>query len=112
MTAELSDCIKGYDEKIEKLASEKYGHTALLRHGRRPSLSPFVEESFSFRTISAPTLPRLQTAHEKIRRLGGFSRLRRKLDDLPKLQLRKPFAVLWKILWNVKLNYFCHNHSP
>src|SRR5205807_2945438 len=24
MTAELSDCIKGYDEKIEKLASEKY----------------------------------------------------------------------------------------
>jgi len=31
MTAELSDCIKGYDEKIEKLASEKYGHTALLR---------------------------------------------------------------------------------
>jgi transposase len=31
MTAALSDCIKGYDEKIEKLASEKYGHTALLR---------------------------------------------------------------------------------
>ncbi len=31
MTAELSDCIKGYDEKIEKLASGKYGHTALLR---------------------------------------------------------------------------------
>jgi len=31
MTAELSDCIKAYDEKIEKLASEKYGHTALLR---------------------------------------------------------------------------------
>src|SRR5256885_5831283 len=34
MTAELSDCIKGYDEKIEKLASEKYGHTALLRQGK------------------------------------------------------------------------------
>jgi len=31
MTAALSDCIEGYDEKIEKLASEKYGHTALLR---------------------------------------------------------------------------------
>jgi transposase len=31
MTAALSDCIVGYDEKIEKLASEKYGHTALLR---------------------------------------------------------------------------------
>jgi len=31
MTAALSDCINGYDEKIEKLASEKYGHTALLR---------------------------------------------------------------------------------
>ena len=31
MTAALSDCIQGYDEKIEKLASEKYGHTALLR---------------------------------------------------------------------------------
>jgi transposase len=31
MTAALSDCIHGYDEKIEKLASEKYGHTALLR---------------------------------------------------------------------------------
>ena len=31
MTAELSDCIKGYDEKIEELASGKYGHTALLR---------------------------------------------------------------------------------
>jgi transposase len=31
MTAALSDCIQQYDEKIEKLASEKYGHTALLR---------------------------------------------------------------------------------
>jgi len=31
MTAALSDYINGYDEKIEKLASEKYGHTALLR---------------------------------------------------------------------------------
>ena len=31
MTAALTDDIKGYDEKIEKLASEKYGHTALLR---------------------------------------------------------------------------------
>jgi transposase len=31
MTAALSDCIQEYDEKIEKLASEKYGHTALLR---------------------------------------------------------------------------------
>jgi transposase len=31
LTAALSDGIRGYDEKIEKLASEKYGHTALLR---------------------------------------------------------------------------------
>jgi transposase len=31
MTAALSDCIQGYDKKIEKLGSEKYGHTALLR---------------------------------------------------------------------------------
>jgi transposase len=31
MTAALSDGIQGYDEKIEKLAKEKYGHTALLR---------------------------------------------------------------------------------
>jgi transposase len=31
MTGIVSDCIKEYDEKIEKLASEKYGHTALLR---------------------------------------------------------------------------------
>jgi len=31
MTAALSDSIQGYDEKIEELASEKYGHTTLLR---------------------------------------------------------------------------------
>ncbi|MCU1297669.1 MAG: family transposase [Acidobacteriaceae bacterium] len=31
MTGIVSDCIKQYDEKMEKLASEKYGHTALLR---------------------------------------------------------------------------------
>jgi len=31
MTAALSDCIQEYDEKIEKLGREKYGHTALLR---------------------------------------------------------------------------------
>jgi len=31
MTAALSDCIQGYDKKIEKLGGEKYGHTALLR---------------------------------------------------------------------------------
>jgi transposase len=31
MTAALSDCIQGYDKKIEKLGSEKCGHTALLR---------------------------------------------------------------------------------
>ena len=27
----LSDCIKIYDERIEKLATEKYAHTSLLR---------------------------------------------------------------------------------
>ena len=27
----LSDCINGYDQKIEELASKKYGHTKLLR---------------------------------------------------------------------------------
>jgi transposase len=31
MTGALSECIQGYDKKIEKLGSEKYGHTALLR---------------------------------------------------------------------------------
>ena len=31
MAAALSDCIQGYDEKIEKLGRERYGHTALLR---------------------------------------------------------------------------------
>lgn len=31
MAAALSDSIQGYDEKIEKLGREKYGHTALLR---------------------------------------------------------------------------------
>jgi transposase len=31
MAAALSDCIQEYDEKIEKLGREKYGHTALLR---------------------------------------------------------------------------------
>jgi transposase len=31
MTGIVSDCIKEYDQKIEKLASEKYGHTAILR---------------------------------------------------------------------------------
>jgi transposase len=31
MAAALSDCIQRYDEKIEKLGREKYGHTALLR---------------------------------------------------------------------------------
>jgi transposase len=27
----LSDCIKTYDQKVEQLSTEKYGHTALLR---------------------------------------------------------------------------------
>jgi transposase len=31
LTAALSNCITGYDEEIEKLAREKYGHTTLLR---------------------------------------------------------------------------------
>jgi transposase len=31
MAAALSDCIQRYDEKIEKLGREKYGHAALLR---------------------------------------------------------------------------------
>jgi transposase len=31
MTGALSEGIEGYDKKIEKLGSEKYGHTALLR---------------------------------------------------------------------------------
>jgi transposase len=31
MAAALSNCIQGYDEKIDKLGREKYGHTALLR---------------------------------------------------------------------------------
>jgi transposase len=31
LVAALSDSIKGYDEKIEKLGREKYGHTGLVR---------------------------------------------------------------------------------
>src|SRR5215472_11320919 len=31
LTEELSDCIKAYDERIEKLGREKYEHTELLR---------------------------------------------------------------------------------
>ena len=31
LVAALSDSIQGYDEKIEKLGSDKYGHTALVR---------------------------------------------------------------------------------
>ena len=31
LTDEMSACIKAYDRKIEELASEKYGHTKLLR---------------------------------------------------------------------------------
>jgi len=31
LTEALSDCIRAYDERIEKLASEKYKHTELLR---------------------------------------------------------------------------------
>ena len=31
LAEELSDCIKDYDERIEKLGREKYGHTELLR---------------------------------------------------------------------------------
>jgi len=31
MAAALSDSIQGYEERIEKLGREKYGHTALLR---------------------------------------------------------------------------------
>ncbi len=46
MTAELSDCIKGYDEKIEKLASEKYGHTVKSRDvGPYLGLVPKQEDS-------------------------------------------------------------------
>jgi transposase len=38
----LSDCIKVYDERIEKLATEKYAHTSLLRQvkGVGPLTSP------------------------------------------------------------------------
>jgi transposase len=31
LASALSDCIKSYDQKIEELGSEKYGHTKLLR---------------------------------------------------------------------------------
>jgi hypothetical protein len=31
LAAALSDCIQRYDEKIEKLGREKYGHTAQLQ---------------------------------------------------------------------------------
>jgi transposase len=34
MAAALSECIQGYDEKIEELGREKYGHTALLRQAK------------------------------------------------------------------------------
>lgn len=30
----LSDCIQSYDQKMEELGSEKYGHTKLLRQGK------------------------------------------------------------------------------
>ena len=31
LAAALSDCIQGYDQRIEELASKKHGHTELLR---------------------------------------------------------------------------------
>ena len=42
----LSDCIQSYDQKIEELGSEKYGHTKLLRQVkgwvRSPRLPTFL----------------------------------------------------------------------
>jgi hypothetical protein len=61
--AALSDGIQGYDEKIEKLAGEKCGHTALLRQGGadhsaglRMDLgeSRAIREESRCRTVSPP----------------------------------------------------------
>jgi transposase len=44
MAAALSDCIQGYDEKIEKSGREKYGHTASLRQGK--GVGPITSQAY------------------------------------------------------------------
>ena len=46
MAAARSDCIQGYEEKIEKLGHEKYEHTALLRQMK--GVGPFTSLAYTY----------------------------------------------------------------
>jgi transposase len=77
MTAALSDCIQGYDEKIEKLGREKYGHTALLRQVK--GVGPITALAYVL-TLENPE------RFEKSRDVGPYLGLVPKQEDSGKSQ--------------------------
>ena len=77
MTAALSDCIQEYDEKIEKLGSEKYGHTAVLRQVK--GVGPITSLAYVL-TLENPD------RFEKSRDVGPYLGLVPKQEDSGEIQ--------------------------
>jgi hypothetical protein len=90
MAEALSCCIQGYDEKIEKLGREKYGHTALLRQVK--GVGPITSLAYVL-TLGNPDRF-VKSRRRGLVKIGGSRR-----DPAPRLcPLRCRFTLLLRIV--------------
>ena len=107
MAAALSECIQGYDEKIEKLGREKYGHTALLRQVK--GVGPITALAYVL-TLENPE------RFVKSRDVGPYLGLVPKQEDSgesqPQLGISKTGDTMVRKLWVGSAHYILGPFGP
>jgi transposase len=103
----LSDCIKVYDERIEKLATEKYAHTELLRQVK--GVGPLTSLAYVL-TLEAPE------RFAKSRDVGPYLGLVPKQEDSgdrqPQLRITKMGDVMLRRLLVGSAHYILGPFGP
>jgi transposase len=103
----LSDCIKDYDERIEKLGREKYGHTELLRQVK--GVGPLTSLAYVL-TLENPD--RFRKSRDVGPYLGLVPKQEDSGDTQPQLRISKAGDVMVRRLLVGSAHYILGRFGP
>ena len=107
LAEELSDCIKDYDERIEKLGREKYGHTELLRQVK--GVGPLTSLAYVL-TLENPD--RFRKSRDVGPYLGLVPKQEDSGDSQPQLRISKAGDVMVRRLLVGSAHYILGRFGP
>jgi len=107
LAEELSDCIKDYDQRIEKLGREKYGHTKLLRQVK--GVGPLTSLAYVL-TLDNPD--RFRKSRDVGPYLGLVPKQEESGDSQPQLGISKTGDVMLRRLLVGSAHYILGPFGP